>query len=139
MTAPRSFTITDARLTGTADFAIPATDLDGPLTIYVRSTVENGSHLGIVQGSFKVRDDDTNLKGSFVGTLDAAGKFSGFLTGTARGNHANVLGTLSGTFAQLHLRCGPTGPVNEEPRSGRSRFTLARAARRKRRARRRRE
>jgi len=95
----KSFTITDARLTGTADFANPATDLDGPLTIYVRSTVENGSHLGIVQGSFKVRDDDTNLKGSFVGTLDAAGKFSGFLTGTARGNHANVLGTLSGTFA----------------------------------------
>lgn len=95
----KSFTITDARFTGTADFINPATDLDGPLTVFVRSTVDNGSHLGVVQGSFKVKDDDTTLKGSFVGTLDAAGKFSGFLTGRARGNHASVLGTLSGTFA----------------------------------------
>ena len=84
----KSFTITDARFTGTADFTNPATELDGPLTLTARSTVDNGSHLGFVQGSFRVKDDDTNLKGSFVGTLDAAGKFSGFLTGASRGNHA---------------------------------------------------
>ena len=95
----KSFTTTEARFTGTADFTNPASDLDGPLTVFIHSTVDNGSHLGVVQGSFRVKDDDTNLKGGFVGTLDAAGKFSGFLTGTARGNHASVIGTLSGTFA----------------------------------------
>ena len=113
----KSFTITDARFTGTADFANPATELDGPLTLYARSTVENGSHLGVVQGSFKVKDDDTTLKGSFVGTLDAAGKFSGFLTGSARGNHASVVGTLSGTFAPGTGFAAPGASIGAAPTS----------------------
>lgn len=60
----KSFTITDARFTGTADFTNPGAELDGPLTVYVRSTVDNGTRLGVVQGSFKVKDDDTNLRGA---------------------------------------------------------------------------
>ena len=113
----KSFTVTDARFTGTADFNNPAADFDGPLTMYVRSTVENGSHLGVVQGSFKVRDDDTRLSGTVVGTLDASGKFSGFLTGTARGNHASVVGTLSGTFAPSTGFASPGALLGAAPTS----------------------
>ena len=113
----KSFTITDARFTGTADFTNPASELDGPLSVHVRSTVDNGSHLGVVEGSLKVKDDDTTLKGKFVGTLDAAGKFSGFLTGSARGNHATVVGTLSGTFAANTGFAAPGASLGAAPTS----------------------
>jgi hypothetical protein len=95
----KTFTITSGRYTGTADFTNPATDLDGPLTISARTTVESGSKLGYVEGSFRVKDDGTRVSGKFWGTLDDGGKLAGFLTGSSRGAHARVLGTLSGTFA----------------------------------------
>jgi hypothetical protein len=95
----KAFTVTQGRYTGTANFTNPATEFDGPLTISARTVVEGGSKLGYVEGSFRVRDDDTRLSGWFWGTLDSSGKLAGFLSAGSRGNHARVLGTLSGTFA----------------------------------------
>jgi len=98
----KSFAITNGHYTGTADFTTPATDLDGPLTIHARTTVETtaaSAKLGYVEGSFRIKDDDTRVSGKFWGTLDGSGKLAGFLAGSSRGSHAKVLGTLSGTFA----------------------------------------
>ena len=99
----KAFTITDAKFTGTAVFTNPVGALDGPASFRVKTTVDDTSKLGYVEGSVKVKDDDTDFHGRFVGTLDATGKFAGFLTGDAhKGSKANVLGTLSGTFAGSH-------------------------------------
>ena len=103
----KSFAVTSGHYTGAADFANPATELDGPLTLTARTTVDTGSHLGYVEGSFRIKDDDTRLQGKFVGTLDATGKLAGFLTAASRGNHALVLGTLSGTFVPATGFSGP--------------------------------
>ena len=106
----KSFAITNGHYTGTADFTTPATDLDGPLTIHARTTVETtaaSAKLGYVEGSFRIKDDDTRVSGRFWGTLDASGKLAGFLTGSSRGSHAMVLGTLSGTFAPTTGFVGP--------------------------------
>ena len=97
----KSFSVTTGHYTGMADFTTPATELDGPLTIHARTTVETtaaSAKLGYVEGSFRIKDDDTRVSGRFWGTLDASGKLAGFLTGSSRGSHAKVLGTLSGTF-----------------------------------------
>jgi hypothetical protein len=103
----KSFAVTSGRYTGAADFTNPATELDGPLTLKVHTTVDTGSHLGYVEGSFRVKDDDTRLSGRFWGTLDGTGKLAGFLTGASRGHHAVVLGTLSGTFVPATGFSGP--------------------------------
>ena len=103
----KSFAVTSGHYTGAADFTNPATELDGPLTLTARTTVDTGSHLGYVEGSFRIKDDDTSLQGKFVGTLDATGKLAGFLTAASRGNHALVLGTLSGTFVPATGFSGP--------------------------------
>jgi hypothetical protein len=114
----KAFTITDAKFTGTADFSNPAADLDGPLSLHAKTTVDDASHLGYVEGSFKVKDADTDLHGRFVGTLDATGKFAGFLTGDAHGgNKANVLGTLSGTFAGNTGFASPGAALGTAPAS----------------------
>ena len=93
----KEFTITNGRYTGQADFANPAADLDGPLTINARTVVSTTDDLGYVTGSFRVKDDDTRFAGAFSGTLKGD-KLVGFLTGVSRGNHATVLGNLSATF-----------------------------------------
>ncbi len=95
----KAFEITNGRYTGTADFTNPATDLDGPLTISARTTYDTAAKLGYVEGSFRVKDSDTRVSGRFVGTLDKDGNMVGLLTGSSRGNHARVLGTLSGRFS----------------------------------------
>ena len=85
------------RYTGTADFAAPAADLGGPLTIDARTTYSTTDGLGYVEGSFRVKDDRRRLGGRFTGTLKGS-KLVGFLTASSRGNHARVLGNLSATF-----------------------------------------
>jgi hypothetical protein len=97
----KQFTITDARYTGTAVFTNPGAPnnvFDGPLAIHARTTVDMSSHLGVVEGDFKINNGDNRLSGRFVGTLDANGALAGFLTGKSHGNKATVLGTLGGTF-----------------------------------------
>jgi hypothetical protein len=114
----KAFTLTDARFTGTADFSNPAADLDGPATFHIKTTVDDASHLGYVQGDVKVKDADTDFHGKFVGTLDGAGKFSGFLTGDAhKDSKANVLGTLSGTFAGNTGFASPGASLGAAPTS----------------------
>ena len=98
-----SFAITEGRYVGKADFSNPATDLDGPLTISARTTQDTtttntNSKIGYVEGSFRVKDGDSRVTGRFWGTLDKSNKLSGFLVGASRGNHAEVFGTLNGTF-----------------------------------------
>ncbi len=94
----KAFTLTHGRYTGTADFAIPGTELDGPLTIKARTVYSTTDGLGYVHGSFRVKDDDTRLVGKFTGTLKG-NQLVGFLTATSRGHRARVLGNLSATFA----------------------------------------
>jgi hypothetical protein len=94
----KTFTVTNGHYTGTADFTNPATDLDGPLTINAHTTYSVTDGLGYVEGSFRVRDDSTRLRGRFAGTLKGT-QFVGFLTAVSRGHHARVLGNLSATFA----------------------------------------
>ena len=96
----KAFTITQGRYTGTATFAAPAAELGGPLTIDARTTYSTTDGLGYVSGSFRVRDgrDDRNrLGGRFTATLKGS-QLVGFVTASARGNHARVLGNLSATF-----------------------------------------
>ena len=93
----KEFKITNGRYTGQADFANPATDLDGPLTINARTVVSTADDLGYVTGSFRIKDDDTRFAGAFTGTLKGD-KLVGFLAGVSRGNRATVLGNLSATL-----------------------------------------
>ena len=93
----KEFKITNGRYTGQADFANPATDLDGPLTINARTVVGTADDLGYVTGSFRIKDDDTRFAGAFTGTLKGD-KLVGFLAGVSRGNKATVLGNLSATL-----------------------------------------
>ena len=51
-----------------------------------------------MSGSFRIKDDDSRVKGTFSGTIKD-GKLVGYLTGKSHGNHARVLGNLSATFA----------------------------------------
>ena len=93
----KEFKITNGRYTGQADFANPATDLDGPLTINARTVVSTADGLGYVTGSFRIKDDDTRFGGTFTGTLKGD-ELVGFLAGVSRGNRATVLGNLSATL-----------------------------------------
>ena len=96
----KAFTITHGRYTGTATFTAPAGELSGPLTIDARTTYSTTDGLGYVSGSFRVRegrDDRNRLGGRFTATLKGS-QLVGFLTASARGNHARVLGNLSATF-----------------------------------------
>ena len=96
----KAFTITQGRYTGTATFAAPAAELGGLLTIDARTTYSTTDGLGYVSGSFRVRegrDDRNRLGGRFTATLKGS-QLVGFLTASARGNHARVLGNLSAAF-----------------------------------------
>ncbi len=93
----KAFTLTNGHYTGMADFANPATDLDGPLMINAKTTYSTTDGLGWVEGSFRVKDDPTRLTGRFSGTLKGT-SLVGYLTASSRGNHARVLGNLSATF-----------------------------------------
>ena len=81
-------------------FTAPAADLGGPLTIDARTVYSTTDGLGYVEGSFRVQDsrhDPNGLGGRFTATLKGS-QLVGFLTASARGNHARVLGNLSATF-----------------------------------------
>ena len=96
----KAFTITQGRYTGTATFTAPAAELGGPLTIDARTVYSTTDGLGYVEGSFRVQDsrhDPNRLGGRFTATLKGS-QLVGFLTASARGNHARVLGNLSATF-----------------------------------------
>ena len=96
----KAFTITQGHYTGTATFAAPAAELSGPLTIDARTTYSTTDGLGYVSGSFRVKDgrhDPNRLGGRFTATLKGS-QLVGFLTASARGHHARVLGNLSATF-----------------------------------------
>ena len=72
----------------------------GPLTIDARTTYSTTDGLGYVAGSFRVKDgrhDPNRLGGRFTATLKGS-QLVGFLTASARGHHARVLGNLSATF-----------------------------------------
>jgi hypothetical protein len=114
----KAFTITDARYTGTADFTnpgLPGNEFDGPLAVHARTTVDSATHLGVVDGSFKVNDGDNRLSGRFTGVVDANGNLSGFLTGKSHGNHATVVGTLGGTFSTATGLTGKLGTTTLNP------------------------
>jgi hypothetical protein len=82
---------------GTITFADATLALDGPLKIRARTTLNTTTGLGYVEGSFRVKDDDSRLSGRFSGTLKG-GVLVGFLTGSSHGNHAKVLGNISAPF-----------------------------------------
>ena len=93
----KAFTITRGRYTGVATFVAPAGELSGPLTIDAHTTYSTTDGLGYVEGSFRVHDgrhDPNRLGGRFTGTLQGT-QLVGFLTASARGHHARVLGNLS--------------------------------------------
>ncbi|MEO5633881.1 hypothetical protein [Gaiella sp.] len=72
--------------------------LAGSLKIHAKTTYNTTDKLGYVDGSFRIKDDDSRFKGKFAGTIKD-GKLVGFLTGKSHGNHAKVLGNLSADFA----------------------------------------
>jgi hypothetical protein len=87
---------TDGRYIGTA---VSTNDvLAGSLRIQARTTYNTTDKLGYVSGSFRIKDDDSNVRGTFSGTIKD-GKLVGYLSGKSHGNHATVLGNLSATFA----------------------------------------
>ena len=96
----KAFTITHGHYTGTATFTAAAGELSGPLKIDARTTYSTTDGLGYVEGSFRVQDsrhDPNRLGGRFTATLKGS-QLVGFLTASARGHHARVLGNLSATF-----------------------------------------
>jgi hypothetical protein len=93
----KAFTVTRGHYSGTATFAAPAAALGGALKIDARTTYSTTDGLGYVEGSFRVRDDESRLSGRFTGTLKGT-QLVGFLSATSRGNHARVVGNLSATF-----------------------------------------
>ena len=93
----KAFTVTRGHYSGIATFAAPAAALGGALKIDARTTYSTTDGLGYVEGSFRVRDDESRLSGRFTGTLKGT-QLVGFLTATSRGNHARVVGNLSATF-----------------------------------------
>ncbi len=101
----KEFTITNGRYTGQADFANPAADLDGPLTINARTVVSKSDGLGYVTGSFRVKDDDTRFAGAFSGTLKGD-KLVGFLAGCFPGQprHGARQPERDARFHRLHRR-----------------------------------
>lgn len=92
----KTWEITDGRYTGTV--VSTNTVLAGSLAIHARTTYNTTDKLGYVEGSFKIKDDDSRVKGKFSGTIKD-GQLVGFLTGKSHGNHAKVLGNLSAAFA----------------------------------------
>jgi len=94
----QTWKFTDGQYTGTVVSTDPV--LSGTLRIHAHTTVNTTStpNLGYVDGSFKIRDDDSRVNGNFSGTLKD-GKLVGFLTARSHGNRAKVLGNLSATFA----------------------------------------
>ena len=72
--------------------------LAGAITIHASTTSDTTTGgLGYVEGSFRIKDGDSRVKGKFWGTLQGTA-LVGFLEGKARGNHARVLGNMSATF-----------------------------------------
>ena len=94
----QTWKFTDGQYTGTVVSTDPV--LSGTLRIHAHTKINTTStpNLGYVDGSFKIRDDDSRVNGKFSGTLKD-GKLVGFFTGKSHGNHAKVLGNLSATFA----------------------------------------
>ena len=92
----KTWQITDGHYTGTVT-SLNAV-LAGSLAIHARTTYNTTDKLGYVEGSFRVKDDDSRVRGKFSGTIND-GKLVGFLTGKSHGNHAKVLGNLSAAFA----------------------------------------
>ena len=92
----KTWEITHGHYTGTvaSDNAV----LAGSLTIHAKTTYNTKDKLGYVDGSFKIKDDDSRVRGAFAGTIKD-GKLVGYLVGKSRGNHAKVLGNLSAEFA----------------------------------------
>jgi hypothetical protein len=95
----KAYVITDGRYTGTMTSTSSHPVLTGPLTIHARTTYSTTDTRGYVEGSFRVKDDDSRVNGEFWGTLDGSGNLVGFLEGKSKGNHAVVLGNMSATFA----------------------------------------
>lgn len=92
----KTWEFTHGHYTGTVDSENPV--LAGSLTIHAKTTYNKTEELGYVSGSFKIKDDDSRVKGTFAGTI-SKGILVGYLTGKSRGNHAKVLGNLSAKFA----------------------------------------
>ena len=92
----KTWEITRGHYTGTV--ASDNAALAGSLTIHATTRYETTGKLGYVDGSFKIKDDDSRVRGAFAGTIKD-GKLVGYLVGTSRGNHAKVLGNLSAEFA----------------------------------------
>jgi hypothetical protein len=93
----KAFSVSNGRYAGTATFNTPAaaSALSGALTLHLRTTVDTGAKLGYVEGTFRIKN---SVSGVFSGTLNDT-TLTGFLNGGSRGNHARVLGTLTGTFS----------------------------------------
>ena len=92
----KTWEVTHGHYTGTVESANAV--LAGSLTIHAKTTYNTKDKLGYVDGSFKIKDDDSRVRGAFAGTIKD-GKLVGYLTGKSHGNHAKVLGNLSADFA----------------------------------------
>ena len=114
----KTWEITDGHYTGTV---ISTTNgvLAGALKIHARTTYNTTDKLGYVSGSFRIKDDDSRVKGTFSGTIKND-VLVGYLTGSSHGNHARVLGNLSAEFAG-----GTTSFVNGKIGAGSSTAVLA--------------
>ena len=137
----KAFTITQGHYTGTATFAAPAAELERPADDRRPHHLQHDGRprlrLGLVPRPGR-RDDPNRLGGRFTATLKGS-QLVGFLTASARGHHARVLGNLSATFvpatgftagavgstsstAVLAVVAGPTCPKPKPaPRPPRSR------------------
>src|SRR4051794_31096076 len=67
----KAFTVTSGHYTGTADFANPAADFDGPLTIDARTVYSTTDGLGWAEAPFKVPKSPASPTGPFRGPLKA--------------------------------------------------------------------
>lgn len=92
----KTWEITHGHYTGAVVSTNPV--LAGALKIHAKTTYSTTDKLGYVSGSFKIKGEDSRVKGTFAGTIED-GVLVGYLTGKSRGNHARVLGNMSAEFA----------------------------------------
>jgi hypothetical protein len=109
-----AYEITNGRYSG--DMTSTNADLAGPITINARTVFSTTDKLGYIDGSFRVKDDNSRVSGRFWGTLDANRNLVGFLDGRSWGSHARVLGNLSaalgnGNFVGGKLGAGGSGAI----------------------------
>jgi len=89
--------ITTGHYSGTATST--TTDLNGAVQLFVKSTYNTTTKLGLVNGWLKLRSSDRRTRASFT-AINVDGKLDGWLRGSASHRGGLLFGSLAGSFSK---------------------------------------